>query len=158
MLVETTEELVINEPIPNEPAIVNLPTETKEISNKPVVDEVIISNSEPMIATRPMVSQENVNDLARSKKALELPDANVSRIESGKQHEEMAFARYSVNAAPGVSPAAITLNQKGNHSGIWTNRSWDPGKDIGKGHQLRMFLFPAVSKSTYLKLILLPSI
>jgi hypothetical protein len=55
MLVETTEELVINEPIPNEPAIVNLPTETKEISNKPVVDEVIISNSEPMIATEPMV-------------------------------------------------------------------------------------------------------
>ena len=132
----------------------------KKITNKPVVDEVIISNSEPMIATEPMVSQENINDLARSKKALELPDANVSRIESGKQHEEnaeMAFARYSVNAAPGISPAAIALNQKGNHSGIWTNRSWDPGKDVGRG-QLRMFLFPAVSKSTYFKLILLPCI
>jgi len=128
--------------------------ETKEITNKPVVDEVIISNSEPMIATEPMVSQENINDLARSKKALEL------RIESGKQHEEnaeMAFASHSVNAASGISPAAITLNQKGSYSGIWTNRSWDPGKDVGRG-QLRMFLFPAVSKSTYLKLILLPCI
>ena len=62
--------------------------------------------------TRPAISYENINDLARSEKAsLEPPEPLRNRFESGKRNEEnaeTAFASYTANwynAAPYFSPA-----------------------------------------------------
>jgi hypothetical protein len=80
--------------------IANVSAETQGITNSLLLDEIINKPSIVTNDTRPAISQENVNDLARCEKALLEFRTSVYRIKSRKRNEEdaeMAFASYAAN-------------------------------------------------------------